>query len=88
VGVLTDYLHLWNSLSGIVLQPNTEDNIFFLLLLMVTILHAQLTMASLLVQFLLIIIKESGSYGLHPDANSFYGWWHMINVGLLTEWRE
>jgi hypothetical protein len=62
--------------------------IFSLLPLMVTILHAQLTRAYLLVQFLLIIIKESVSLGLHPNANSFYDWWHTIDVRLLTDWRE
>lgn len=53
-----------------------------------TILHAQLTRVYLLVQFLLITIKESGNLGLHPNANSFYGWWRKRDVGLLTDWRE
>jgi hypothetical protein len=65
-----------------------RTTIFFLLPLMVIILHAQLTKAYLLVQFLLIIIKEYGSLGLHPNANSFYSWWRTIDVGLLTDWRE
>jgi hypothetical protein len=91
VGALTDYLHLSNSLSGIVLHPNNEELrtiIFSLLQLMGTILHAQLTRVYLLVQFLLITIKESGNLGLHPNANSFYGWWRKRDVGLLTDWRE
>jgi hypothetical protein len=29
VGALTDYLHLWNSRSSIVLQPNNEDHHIF-----------------------------------------------------------
>jgi hypothetical protein len=53
-----------------------------------TILHAQLIRVYLLVQFLLITIKESGNFGLHPNANYFYGWWRKRDVGLLTDWRE
>jgi hypothetical protein len=85
MGALIDYLHLWDSLSGLSLQPNMEDRHIF-------------TWASdgkyLAKSAYNGLFLGSSSFGHHkmiwrswapPNAGSLCAWWLRIDVGLQTD---
>jgi hypothetical protein len=73
VGVITDYLSLWDLIHSIQLRQYVADTHVFVLLPMAIIQQRQHMKASLLGRRLLNFFTEYGEHGHHQRKSSFYG---------------
>jgi hypothetical protein len=88
VGSLIDYLHLWDLLSNIELQPGREDRHILVWQLMAFIQQRRLTRVFSWGQALLGTIAGFGNLGLPQNANSSFGLWPKTNAGLQIGWPK
>jgi hypothetical protein len=90
-GALVDYLHLWNAISDVVLQPNSEEKHIFSIAS-----NGQYSASSAYNGFF------TGSVGFEhykmvwkswapPKCRFFLClvlWWLIIGAGLQTDWKK
>jgi hypothetical protein len=86
VVALIDYLHLWETLSDIVLQPNIEDKHIF------SFASDGRYSAKVAYKSLFLGSSSFGHYrrvwslGTHQNVNSSFGWLPKTGVGRRTDW--
>jgi hypothetical protein len=84
VGVIVEYLHLWNILCEVVLQLEVRDSQIWRL---PTNGHFSVKLAyevSSGVQFNSSLSSGFRGSGPQPSVHFFSGWYRITNVGLLT----
>ena len=82
VGVMVDFLLLWDVLSDFSLQPGVEDRHIWRFSSDGESIRPRLhTRDFLWGLYLLSPVKEFGRPGRHPNAASLFGWWLTTVVG-------
>jgi hypothetical protein len=89
VGVLVDYLQLWNLLSEIVLQPTIEDRHVFSIAsdgnYSAKVAYEGLFMGSVSIS---ATIPGCGKPGPHLNADFLFGSLRITGAGQLTGWPK
>jgi hypothetical protein len=86
VGALIEYLHVWEALSDIDMQPNIEDKHIF------SFASDGRYSAKAAYKSLFLGSSSFGHYrrvrdlGPHQNVNSSFGWLPKTGVGRLTYW--
>ncbi|GJM95312.1 hypothetical protein PR202_ga12029 [Eleusine coracana subsp. coracana] len=86
VGVIIEYLYLWDILNTFQLQPGVQDShIWFANSGKYSAKKAYQLLSRVL--FSLILMNECGGFGRLPNVVFLYGWWNTTDAGQLTIWR-